>query len=100
MRILPVGTKLIVLPLPQKEEKLDSGIYVPGTANANLMEGKVVEVSPEISHLYAVGDIVLYPEKKGTGCIIDGLPHLWLDAQAELKEIWGIADYVTEPKEK
>lgn len=100
MRILPVGTKLIVLPLPQKEEKLDSGIYVPGTANANLMEGEVVAVSSEISHLYKVGDVVLYPEKKGTGCVINGLPHLWLDTQFELKEIWGIADYQEETKDK
>jgi len=92
MKILPVGTKLIVLPLPREDEQLESGIFIPGTANANLMRGEVIAVSNEISNLYKKGDVILYPEKKGVGFIQDNKAYLWLDAETNLSEIWGIVE--------
>jgi len=90
MTVKPVGQKILVLPLKKKESKLDSSdLIIPETAYADLNEGKVVEVSSEVSHLYKKDDIVLYPSKKGVGFIIENIPHLWLSTAPEREEIWG-----------
>ncbi len=88
--VTPVGNKLIVHPLPKQEEELASGIIVSAAANAELLEGEIVAVSPQIKDLYQVGQIVLYPNRKGVGQIFNGKPYLWLDAETNLQEIWGI----------
>lgn len=87
MSIKPVGNKIIVFPLEKKEEKL-GGIVIPGTANADLMEGEVLEVSDEISNKCKIGDVVLYPSKCGVGTVFNGKPSLWLRYTED--EIWGI----------
>lgn len=86
--IQPVGTKLIVEPLPKKEEKINS-IVIAENANAELREGKVIAVSKAISKLYNVGDIILYPERKGVGQPINGKFYLWLDSDINKEEVWG-----------
>lgn len=88
--IQPVANKLIILPIPKKEETMESGIIIPESANADLREGKVVAVSRQIENLYPIGSIILYPGKKGVGEIINNLPHLWLDSTPEKEEIWGL----------
>jgi len=96
IEVLPVGNKIIVHPLPKKEEQLASGILVAASVNAELLEGEIVAVSPQVandwdgSSLYKVGDIVLYNARKGVGQILNGQPYLWLDTQPHLEEIWGI----------
>ncbi len=90
MTVIPAGTKLLVKPLPKKEEKLDSSIIIPESANADLREGEVVAISNEISHLFKIGDIVLYPNRKGVGFVYNQIPHLWLDSNPTKEEIWGI----------
>lgn len=92
MNITPVGAKLLVRPLPKEDEVLDSGIIMPGVANANLMRGEVVAVSSQIKELYKIGDVVLYPEKKGTAQVINQVAHLWLDTEPNLNEVWGIIE--------
>ena len=89
INIIPSGNKLIAFPLEKKEEKLESGIYVPETANADLREGEVVCVSPDLKGIFSVGDIVLYPNRKGVSQLFNGVPHIWLDATPEKEEVWG-----------
>lgn len=88
--VIPVGTKLIVHPLPKKDEELASGIIVSSAANAELLEGEVVAVSQQIANLYSVGDVVLYNARKGVGQIFNGKAYLWLDSETHREEIWGI----------
>lgn len=90
MNITPVGRKILVRPIPKKEEKLDSGIILPENAMADLREAEVVVVSKEIEHLYKPGDIILKPEKKGVGQMVNGEIYLWVDTRPELEEVWGI----------
>lgn len=85
----PVGNKIIVLPLEKKEEKMDSGIIIPESANAELREAEVVAVSVEVAHLFEVGETVLYPLRKGVGQVINNKGYLWLDCDVNRDEIWG-----------
>ena len=91
IQVQPVGNKIIVYPLPKKEEELASGIVVATSVNAELLEGEIVAVFPQIqSDLYKVGDVVLYNARKGVGQFMNGKPYLWLDTQTHLEEVWGI----------
>lgn len=90
MKIQPTGQKLIVRPIKSEEVTMeDSGIIIPGVAQADLSRGEVIAVSSEVKE-YKVGDVVLYPSKKGVGQIIDKTPHLWLSTDVNREEIWGI----------
>ena len=90
--IKPVGQKLIVHELPQETTETESGILV---MDLQLTNGEIVEVSDELSEVYKVGDVVIFPKETGIA-----LPHykkktcLWLNAQTD---VWGV---VTENKEK
>lgn len=83
--IIPLGVRLLVEPLPKKEEVLQSGIVLAETVNADLSSGKVVKVAKEISHLFAEGDTVLYSTGTGLGQFLNGKTLVWLTAN----EIWG-----------
>lgn len=88
--VKPIGTKIIVSQIPKKEEKLASGIVISASANAELLEGEVVEVSEDVASLFCIGDVVLYAARKGVGQIFDGKPYLWLNTNPVLEEVWGI----------
>lgn len=88
--VKPVGTKILVYPLPKKDEELASGIIVSAAANAELLEGEVVAVSEQAKDLYEIGQTILYPNRKGVGQIFNGKPYLWLDTETSREEIWGI----------
>jgi len=90
MNIKPQGLKLIVKVLPKKEEKFDSGIVMPETANADLREAEIVAVGEGLVGKVNEGDIVLYPNGKGVIQRIDGEWYLWLDATPELEQVWGV----------
>lgn len=84
-KVQPIGNKLIVLPLERKEEKIDS-IVIPGTANADLLDGKVIEAAKEFEHLVKVGDTVVFSANTGVGQFYNGKPCVWL----RIDEIWGV----------
>ncbi len=91
MTVQPVGFKILVKPLKREEETFDSGIILPGTANAELSKAEVVAVSNELSKVYKVGDIILFPSKSGVGFLIGKEAHLWLNAEPNgAAEVWGI----------
>ena len=92
MKIIPVGQKILVLPIEAKETKTAGGIVIPESVGvADLREAVVVEVSPDLAHKYTEGDHVLYPSKAGLGQEYNGKLHLWL--REEIGEIWGIAKH-------
>lgn len=91
--IQPVGPRMLVKPLPQKEIKLSEGIIIPDTANANLLSGEIVRLSldeiPKADDgmpLYNKGDIVIYPNGSGTGHREGVEILLWL----QHGEVWGL----------
>jgi co-chaperonin GroES (HSP10) len=90
-RIQPIGNKLIVLPSEKKEETLASGIIVAETANANLLEGKVLEAAKEFEHLVKQGDTVIFSSGSGVGQFYNGKPVIWL----QIGEIWGTIEKAT-----
>lgn len=98
--IVPVGRKILVLPLNHVEQKLPSGLIMPASAMADLTEAKIVSVSKEIEHLYKIGDMVLLPSKKGIGQMVNGVLHLWIDTMPEKEEIWGIVQPEIQKEDK
>lgn len=79
-----LGGRIIVKPLEAKEE-VSEGIIIPKTANANLMEGLVIQADPDIAMYIKKGNIVIFPAGEGVGQFIDNKAHLWLNANA----VWG-----------
>ncbi len=88
--VKPQGTKLIVKPIPKKEEDLGSGIIAPETSNADLQSAEVVSVGRELEGVIKIGDTVLYPSKKGVSQNIEQVFYLWLDAEPSKEEIWAV----------
>ena len=94
--ITPLGLRLLVEPLPKKEETLASGIVLAETVNADLTEAIVVRVSSGIAAFYEkerlpeseipkVGDKIVFSTGTGLGQHEKGKYLLWL----QLGEIWG-----------
>lgn len=86
MKIQPQGRKLLVLPIQSKEEKVGSIVIPDSVATADLSEGEVIEVSPELEEKYPIGTKILYPSSAGLGQIYNGVPHKWL--RENLEEVW------------
>lgn len=82
--IIPEGDRIIILPIEKKEEQVGS-IIIPGTANADVQYGTVVAIGNEIAHKYNNGDKVIYQAKAGVGCMVGGVPHMWIT----LSNVWG-----------
>lgn len=83
----PVGNRLLVLPLP-KTEKEHKGIKIPASANNDLTEGEVIAISEDVSNLFNVGDILLFPSGSGIGQWYNGKIYLWLQAN----EVWAVIE--------
>jgi chaperonin GroES len=83
MKIKPLGDRLIVKPLEQKEVK-KSGIIIPDTAKEKPQEGQVIaagkgkmtDEGKVIPMDVKVGDKVLYGKYSGTEIKIDDVEHL------------------------
>jgi len=83
MKIKPLGDRVIVEPLEQKEVK-KGGIIIPDTAKEKPQEGKVIAVGPgkidedgkKIPMDVKVGDKVLYGKYSGTEIKIDNKEYL------------------------
>ncbi|NLN82972.1 MAG: co-chaperone GroES [Firmicutes bacterium] len=85
MNLKPLGDRVVIKVLPQ-EEKLASGLVLPGNAQEKPQEGEVVAVgegrvlengkklTPEVK----AGDIVIYSKYAGSEVKIDGEEYLIL----------------------
>lgn len=83
--IKPQNSRLIVKPNKREEQKSVGGI-IKGHSDADLEEGMVVAVAPEIAEKYDLGCLVSYPREAGVGQLVNGEPHLWLQDNV----VWGI----------
>ena len=83
MKIRPLGDKVLVKPLEQKEVK-KGGIIIPDTAKEKPMEGEVIAAGKGkvgddgklIPMNVKAGDKVLYGKYSGTEIKIDDVEHL------------------------
>ena len=60
--IKPVGYKLLVLPLEEKNYVTKGNIEL---VDNQLMCGKVIEVGEETKDIYSIGDVVIFPKNSG-----------------------------------
>ena len=85
MNLKPLGDRLVVEPLEQKEITAN-GILLPGTARGKPMQGKVLAIGPgernedgaRISMDVSKGDTVLYAKYTGTEIKIENKKYLIL----------------------
>lgn len=90
-KIRPLGNKLAIV-RAQAEERLQSGIYVPDSAQKKPHRGEVIAVGPGfradsgelIKPSSRVGSIVLFPEALGVDFTIDGRSITFIDEDSVL----------------
>ncbi|HLS89832.1 MAG TPA: co-chaperone GroES [Limnochordia bacterium] len=83
MQLKPLGDRVVVQPI-EREEKTESGIYLPDTAKEKPQEGKVVAVGSgrvlpngeRVALTVKVGDRVLFSKYAGTEVKVDGTDYL------------------------
>lgn len=83
MQLKPLGDRVVVQPI-EREEKTESGIYLPDTAKEKPQEGKVVAVGSgrvlpngeRVALTVKVGDRVLFSKYAGTEVKVDGTEYL------------------------
>ena len=83
MKIRPLGDRVIVKPIEEKEVK-KSGIIIPDTAKEKPMEGEVIAAGPgkidetgkKIPMDVKTGDKILYGKYSGTEIKIDDKEYL------------------------
>jgi chaperonin GroES len=81
-KIKPLSDRVLVQPGPA-EEKTDSGIIIPDTAQEKPQEGEVIAAGPgkvengtKIDMSVSEGDKVLYGKYSGTEISLDGQDYL------------------------
>ncbi len=81
-KLKPLGARVVIKAL-DREEKTNTGIYLPDTAKEKPQEGKVVAVGPgkfEDGKLIPLGvkagDKILFGKYSGTEIKLDGEEHL------------------------
>ncbi len=85
-KITPVGSRIIVAPLPKANFKTEAGIDI----TEELDRGKVIEVSEELKDLYKKGDVVMYSEGAGVAQYYKQQQCLWLNGEGQPRgDIWG-----------
>jgi len=83
MNMKPLGDRVIIKVLPQ-EEKLASGIVLPGNAKEKPQEGEVVAIGPgrlldngsRVELEVKVGDVVIYSKYAGSEVKYEGEEYL------------------------
>lgn len=95
--IKPVGNKLLIEMIKKEDETSEGGVVL---SNFTLSEGRIVAISDHLKNVYKVGDIVLYPDKKGIEEAYGGKIYKWLDADTNKEEIYGIRVSSIAPKDK
>ncbi len=91
MNIRPIGERVVIQPM-QKEEKTESGILLPDSAQEKPIEGKVVAVGPgrvndkgeHIPLEVKVGDEVVFAKFIGTTVKQDGVDYLIVNGERDI----------------
>lgn len=87
MKFRPIGERVLVKP-KQKEEKTESGIYIPESAQEQNNEGEVVALGTGKDMPVAVGDYILFEKYSGKEITVDGDSYLILST----KDIMGVLE--------
>jgi chaperonin GroES len=76
--IKPLGDRVVVQPL-EADEKTDSGLYIPDSAQEKPQKGTIVAIGPgrvengtKVDMTVSEGDEVLYGKYAGTEVTLDG----------------------------
>ena len=92
--IKPLGDRVVVQPAPA-EEKTDSGLYIPESAQDKPQKGTVVAIGPgrvengnRIEMTVEEGDEILYGKYAGTEVTLDGGEYLIMRES----DIFGVID--------
>ncbi len=92
--IKPLGDRVVVQPKPA-EEKTDSGLYIPESAQDKPQKGTVVSIGPgrvengnRIEMTVEEGDEILYGKYAGTEVTLDGDEYLIMRES----DIFGVID--------
>ena len=92
--IKPLGDRVVVQPKPA-EEKTDSGLYIPESAQDKPQKGTVVSIGPgrvengnRIEMTVEEGDEILYGKYAGTEVTLDGSEYLIMRES----DIFGVID--------
>lgn len=84
MKIQPLGDRVLVKPLDEKEQKSGGGIIIPDTAKEKPQEGEVIALGTgkkdddgkAVEFTVKAGDKVLISKYGGTEIKINGVTHL------------------------
>ena len=88
LKISPVGSKLLVLPVESANFKTESGIEA---VNLVLAEAEIVEIGEDVLGVYLIGDRILFSKNSGISQMYNHKPHIWLDGRAApVGEVWAI----------
>ena len=87
-KLKPLGARVVIKAL-ERDEKTNTGIYLPDTAKEKPQEGKVLAVGPgrfddkgaRVPVDVKVGDVVLYSKYGGTEVKYSGEEYLVLSAR-------------------
>ena len=91
MNIRPIGERVVIKPM-QKEEKTQSGILLPDSAQEKPIEGEVVAVGPgrinekgeRVPLEVKVGDVVVFAKFIGTHVKQDGVDYLIVNGERDI----------------
>ena len=84
LKVKPLGDRVLVEPIEEKEQQSEGGIIIPDTAKEKPQEGEVVAVGPgkrldngSIQDMgVKKGDKILFSKYGGTDVKIDGTDYL------------------------
>lgn len=77
MKFKPVGERVLVKKV-EREEKTDSGIFIPDTARSDQSRAKVVAVGDSSETGVSEGDLVVFARFSGMSIKLDNEDHLVL----------------------
>lgn len=86
MKLLPIGDKLLVAPIPV-EERTAGGIFVPETSRTTPDKGTILEIGDDVeSEKLTKGTTVLFRKNSGSSVHYEGTEYIILP----VKEVIGI----------
>lgn len=89
MKLQPIGTRLLVLPIEKENFKTEANIEVVDTELAYF---EVVEVGTDVQDVFKKKDIVICLKTTGTSQFYNHKPHLWIDGRPGNQggDVWAI----------
>lgn len=87
MKIMPLGDRLVLKKIEEKETRLASGLYIPESAKEKSQIGEVIAVGDDDKIKVKVGDRVLYDKYSGSEVEVDNEKYLVIQYKDILAKI-------------